>query len=442
VALFLSVFETVSIVNVNIGAEAGIAPCYFALAIACFQILIRKRSREIISRKPYLPPAAFLGAFGIYALLSAAAFPFIFEGVTVNGARSSVHLPLVASFTNLAQSLYLIICLATYFIVTFRADSRLIKKTINWYVHGSIVAGLICIYQWCSANFGLPFPKEFLFTNPTHAIFDAYDLGGVIRVNGTFTEASFAAVHLAPALALAAWPISTHRFRTRDIAKSLAILIPLLLTFSSTAYLCLLLIAAFVIPPLMNLRRGGKQVAVFKAGAALAIGLLVLRTATNEDARLLTQNVIDSVLLEKSSSHSFEERTAGNLAALSAAKDTHLLGVGWGSLRAFSLFFQILGTVGIPGLSLFSIFCVFLLRPSAFTRVHSLAAYKRVSLSTAVALFAFALSVPDFGYPFIWVLFGAANAFHPRSRSLESIAMQHRITAASQTGELLTLTSP
>lgn len=352
-ALFLSVFQAAAAVVIQLGPHypLGIAPAFMVAPLAILSYFLARRPEEWMPRSLRwlcLPLWLFVG----YALVSAVAAPRFFEGLIVASPRGSL-LQLQLSLTNLSAATYLLCCSAFLFAVMGAVagehENRIRESLIRWFLCGVSFAGLVGFYQFFGRHWGLPYPHRFFNSNVAYSQRFADRVADYSRFTGTFTEASIAAWFFGAATVYALWQVLFARCRGFELVV-LAICCPaLLLTTSSTGYLILVGIALIVPLRLLWLRR----LTARTAGALMALiaGLVGAAAWALRDARLV-QHLLDLLLLRKEHTRSFLTRSLNNHYAWHTFVATHGLGSGWGSLRASSLTFTLVGSVGAIGLAL------------------------------------------------------------------------------------------
>lgn len=408
IAVASSVFQAASLIDVQLGAQAnGLAPAYLLLPPAFVQELLRDRGNE--SKLTLLSICLVL--FVSYALLSSAMAPLLFPHAQIFTARTGlVNLSWTPSF--LTQSIYLLLCAGLFFAVRALPPDRA-EKLLDWVLGACALSAFIGLYQFTAIHGTLPFPSDLLYTNKTYTLFDAYDLhrrwGSDVRINATFAEPSFAAVPYAGAVALLSARLLSGNYRLWHGAATVLILIGLLLSASSTGVVCLGLTGLFV---LFRFLSGSPEKAfsgpriLILFGASLA-ALVVLMTPSVRD---IVEQSIQSTVLGKSASGSYQERSEWNRAALDTFKQTYYLGAGWGSSRASSFGATLLANAGLVGAFLFAAFTAGTLW-LAYLREQTGPWVTDVGLmdGISVTLLAHLLAVPDIVFPIFWVYMGLAN---------------------------------
>jgi hypothetical protein len=408
IAVGSSVFQAVALIEVQLGAQGnGLAPAYLLLPAAFVQELLRSSGKE-----PRLSLLSIcLVLFVSYALLSSVLAPMIFPDAQIFTARTGlVDLSWTPSF--LTQSVYLLLCTGLFFAVRALPPERA-EKLLDWVLGACALSALIGLYQFAAIHAGLPFPSDLLYTNKTYTLFDAYDLhrrwGSDVRINATFAEPSFAAVPYSGALALLSARVLSGNYRLWHGAAAVLILIGILLAASSTGMVCLALIGSFV---LFRFFSGSRERAfnaprmLILAGASL-LALIVMMTPSIRSA---VEQSIQSTLIDKSASGSYEERSEWNRAALETFRQTYYLGAGWGSSRASSFGATLLANAGLIGAFLFTAFAAGTLW-LAYVRDRTGRWVSDVGLleGISVTLVAHLLAVPDIVFPILWVYMGLAS---------------------------------
>ena len=233
-------------------------------------------------------------------------------------------------------------------------------------------------------------------------------MGGFTRVNSTFTEAAAAAGCFSTALALVLWRVLFVEYNWKLLVCLSSLLTGLILTRSTTGYVALAFIVVAGLALYLKKTVVHPKVRLFRNCLSFAVLVVAAVAFFNPEVRSGTNELLDKVLFTKTKSSSYEERTAWNQSALTAASQTHWLGAGWGSLRASSLVANILGTVGIPGLVLFAGFCALVLRLANKLPADPSQTQKSVMLPILVSLIDCILAGPELTDPVIWFLFGVA----------------------------------
>ncbi len=412
VAMFMSVFQAASVLNLTFGGLIiGVQPAYLILLLALAARFAQRRDAMPRTWTPVATTTLLLAGFVTYAVVSALIHPFLFQGVLISNPRVGDGVPLRWELGHLNQSFYLLLSFALYLVAAYRTTPAELTKSINWFVGGVMFASLVGLYQFLTIKTGLPFPREILDTSPTYAIFKGYEIDGFPRMNGTFTEAAAAAFYMTVGLALALWRFLSRADSVRNITQVLVIVVGLLITISTTGYICLfflLMVSAARYLGHCDDNVDGRSVRVLIAAPFV---LLVLAFAGVPAMRDSLVKLSHTVLLDKTNSLSYQTRTAWNRRAFNAAADTYWLGAGWGVCRASSFIPTILGNVGIPGSTLFFAFCARLLWPAFTLRRLKIQIHGAVLFGLSAVLLDLVVSAPEISYPIVWLLFAIAAKF-------------------------------
>ena len=408
VVMFMSIFEAASLVNVGAGRMAiGVQPAYCLMILAIIKALwkspgnVRKYGR--LPKRATVLITLFVG----YAMLSMFVGPKLFRGTLVFNPRLSPFeaVPLEWNSAFLNQLFYIVLLFVFYLVAAYRTTPAELIKSINWFIGGAVCAACIAIYQFASFKIGLPFPSEILHTG-TYAIFEAYDLGeGVARVNGSFPEASSAAFTLTVALALVIWQILSGAIEFRNLTYALLIITALMLTSSTTGYVCLLYIFAGAASLYLLRWKGSSEFRKAKLILAVPFAGMVLYVAATPAMRDSVSTVVHAVVLDKTKTSSYKERTEFNQIAIRSCFSTYGFGVGWGVNRASSLFATLLGNVGIPGSLFFCLFYIRILSPGLHFLRLPLQVHGATLFALGAALVDLTVATPDLVHCSLWLLF-------------------------------------
>lgn len=232
-------------------------------------------------------------------------------------------------------------------------------------------------------------PALELFRTASYALLTEVEILDVRRVVGLMPEASsYGTLALGFLASLyffrRAMPAGPMRDRLVPVLMMLLLLLTWLST-SSAAYLGIGVFGAAVLGDwfsraaasrhLPQFRRG--LVAEFWLGAGAALALFVVVVAA---PNVLTpmREMFDMMVLQKTSSGSYEERSMWTRVSLQALGATHGLGVGLGSTRASNFAVALLSNAGLPATAFF---VLFLLQNLVLRKVQRRNAQARALLS-------------------------------------------------------------
>jgi hypothetical protein len=412
VAMFMSVFQAASIVNLSLGGLLiGVQPTYVVLLLVLISRLTQQRLGEIATGLPTTSTTLLLAAFVAYAAVSAVVHPFLFQGVLVSNPKLGIGVPLQWELGHLNQLFYLLLSFAIYLIAAYWTTPAELTKSLNWFAGGVVLASLMGLYQYLASNTGLPYPREVLDTNPTYGIFRAYEIDGFPRMNSTFIEAAAAAFSMTVALAIVLWRFLARTDSLRNISQVLIIGIGLLLTISTTGYVCMVFLVLFSVSRYFTPWHGSANARSLRLFLALPVFAVFVAAIGVPSVRESVVRLGHTVLLDKTTTDSYRARTALNESAFKTAADTHWLGAGWGVCRASSFIPTILGNVGIPGSLLFSVFCWRIMSPLVRWHRPKVQTHGAVLFGLSVVLLDLTVSAPELAHPIIWLLFAVAAKF-------------------------------
>lgn len=439
--LIASAFEAASVVNITFGGTSfGLQPAYASGALLCLMTALRyaadRRLAAATALRFITPLALFVG----YAALSAYALPRLFQdSVAVWPQRldpnAPFSVPLAPSSGNTTQTLYLILAFGIFLSTLLRCqDNRKLTRTLlETYLICSLIVVALGYWQFAARLAGLPFPEDFLHSNPTYAMFRNADLGGLPRLTGPMTEAAGLAYFLSGTLYTTAWLfiVGSGRlwFTTLLLCLTAALLV---LTTSTTGY-----VAAAIGPVFALLFSLGAGRAVFQRLLLVSAGGLVLLLIAFYLVPLLSPHAYDRVLSvvdatsSKSASISYEERTGKDIDSLLLMTRTYGLGAGWGSVRASSFLSTLAGSTGAWGIGLILLFAGRVRRLVKSTTARPSADPTELMVSQGLIasligiLVAAAIAAPNLNYVGFWINLGAVVGF-ALSSARESAASQQR----------------
>jgi hypothetical protein len=330
-------------------------------------------------------------------------------------ARGGITLqPLVPSSGNFTQPTYAVgqfavFCAARAFFARAMFSEAFLRAGVALAAANAFAAmlGLVCFHA------GIPDPLAGL--RDAYAVFATYDVGGMVRIQGTFSETSgFSSF----TLGLFAFTTSLwfQRAGGRYVGLlSLVLLALLLLSTSTTAYVALFLLGSIVLvdTALGTLRRRvPKRVATLVILGLCIAALFVSVVSFELEIGHRVAVFLESSVFGKMESSSGLERTSWNRQAWQCFLSSYGLGVGTGSTRSSSLLFVLLSNAGLPGTLLFVIFIGYCVRGTRSLQPGArAAAYAIVGWLCSAALIS---GVYDLGLAFYVFAAAATTSREPR----------------------------
>ncbi len=420
--LFLAPFQAASILNIDLtGYPIGIQPAYF---VALIYLARKALSAILVGKVIYLRKIYYiyipLILFSAYAVLSAFIIPFVAEGsIIVNPPRAghgaNSFFPLVFSATNIAQTFYILLC--TVLAISISHDVlRSEKITLSLqrtYLATILTVCLLGLYQVLAWSFNFYFPYEFLYSSNSRSLAGIYQvLGGAKRISSTFAEPSLVAHYLVGAFVYV-FELLNQTVKKRGVLIMLLFLIFITvgLTTSSTAYLSFsVVIVYYMISSMKSKKTMSRWIFLIALGVMmlLIIAFAITILDTNNRALTIINDVFKLSLLDKTNSRSFTDRMLANFSSIDILRDSFGFGAGWGSHRASSWLFNLVGNAGLWGSLLFGWFMLNLYKRYSFSqKVPNIKQLSRsLFLVIIFTLLAGTIGVPDFSIISLWIIIG------------------------------------
>ncbi len=337
-----------------------------------------------------------------WALLGSVLLPRLFAGeVDVWPQKPTppfMATPLQADFSNINQDFYALAdCVALLLASLFATATHVSpRRLLGAFWLSAYLAIAVAIWQFLGRMTGLPFPTEFFLSNPGYAQLSDQMLGGLYRINGSFTEPAALASFLSGVVGAAGWCLLSGRG-----ARHLRILLPLALvamivSTSTTGYAVLaLMVLALVAYALL---RGSRRLVSRLAMAGIVLLPIavvgVLAVAVLAPTTVNTAAAVLDGTLNKQESSSYQDRTSLDWDSAALVLPTWGLGVGWGSNRSSSLLPGMLADLGIYGtlgLAWFGLRVARLVRQARVRATGDLAEVIDATIAYAMALITAAL---------------------------------------------------
>lgn len=264
-----------------------------------------------------------------------------------------MSVPLEPNASNVNQDIYIladctVLVLAALHATRTRFD--LLRLLQAYWISGYAAVG-IAMWQLAGALTGLPFPTDFLSSNPGYAQLTSQAIAGVPRINGSFTEPAALAAYLCGVIGASGWTmLNGHATRMVRLLLPTA-LAGLLISTSTTGYAVLAIMAMAL--PCYAIATGSQRllsrlalaaVLFVMVGTAAVLTLVTLVPAVERNAEVVLASTLD-----KQQSSSYQDRTSTDVDSLAVVLPTWGLGVGWGSNRSSSLLPGLLAGLGLYG---------------------------------------------------------------------------------------------
>lgn len=346
-----------------IGGSSPLIYAFFQILLIASITLKRNVWRDISTVFTRSPHAGLMLFFIVYVVIGAIFLPRLFAGQTSAFVPTRtdgrvMEVPLTSVSGNIAQTVYFVLNGLTFFAISiFLID----KRNLRYIRQGFVV--------WMCLHISLGFIDlsgkivglgDVLspIRSATYAMLTSVSEGSFWRIAGGYAEASSFG---AATLVLLTFSFSYWR-RTRDqiaLMLSAALLILLLLSTSSTAYLGVAIVS---LPMLLSILRSSLSGKVSKPDLILLVmalsGLLVTVAVFLYQERLFDPiwQLIDTMIINKASSASAQERAYWNVRSIQSFYDTFGLGIGLGSSRASSWVVAVISQLGLVGAAMYALF--------------------------------------------------------------------------------------
>lgn len=399
----LSVAVPFSHTAMVIVGDNGVSPFWVIAVVAVgrlFYLLMHRTVRSDARRTHRVGSLAVSGAtlafllFAAYGLLITLLGPAMFAGTPVITPRGGLDSQ-IGNFTaltytssNFAQLAYLLVGvgLVVYFVCERPKSGRVVE--------GAIVAG---IFLTLFKHFFLEYwPQSWFDSNPSyyyHWIFEG------ARERGPFAEPSLLGMFVGMSIAYLVSASLTAGWKRRIFYGLLLIssLYIYAVSYTGTALLSIgsVMVIALVYVAVQVLMSSGRR------GRLIFVGVCVAALVVVAVTWQWTSRYTFDLIIQKLGSESLEKRNASNANSWDVMIDSFGLGVGLGSDRPSSLFFLLLSSVGIIGVTLFMRSIV------GYALVGMRSSHSRPIVWAFLAqVVAMLVAKPDISAPSFWLLLG------------------------------------
>ena len=369
-AIFVLPFQAAAIITIGGGDQAtGISPAYFILILATARDLVFAALRgdfrvPIKLLNVYVPALLFF----LWSATTALIWPRLFAGQITVAAYHGNGSELQVSSSNMIHSIYLLICVSSSFMISLavsRSNDRVSNLLMRSYIAASIVAGTFIIYHALHLYFGMPFPLEFFYSNPSAAQNQFGTIGSgmqllLMRPSGTFSEPSYAAMYMVGFFGFVT-AMYIHGKRSGLLLFGVvSTFLMVMLIGSSGGLIILALVASYLMlcgtVSLLQLRH--KKYRRFFKPLGVIVICCVLPLVVFPNLLDILSLGLKFLLLDKLQTGSGAERMATEYMSLQVFVDSYGLGTGLGSNKSWTLPGYILSNTGMIGLLLLGWFAL------------------------------------------------------------------------------------
>jgi len=359
------------------GISLLVASAAFMMLIA--KVLVTPGGMNNFLRDAFsLKRMGLLTLFTVVAVIGAFILPKIFIGnVYVIPLRPSgrflIAEPLQPTNGNITQSAYLVISFMTAVVFCGLVKTKGFAEDFGIaLIVGGAVTAFTGLLDFATSLVGLGDTLS-IFRNASYAFMTEGEISGVRRLVGLMPEASAFGTVAITNFALLLFARNLYSPRVRNtIVLPLALLCGALagLSTSSTAYVALIVVVALYLWDASGRLSVGtdeeKKQALREFGAVAAFGLIgLLLILSFEQTRNTLFSLVDTMVLKKTQSSSFTERSSWNDWAMKAFSGTYGMGVGVGGVRTSNFFVNILSSTGVIGTFFMALFLLKIVRSKA-----------------------------------------------------------------------------
>ena len=371
VALIMSfAFGSTAIVSFSsLGGSSPIIYVIFAAALIASVALRRDVIRDLGTVFSQQPAAWLLVVLALYTVAGSYLLPRLFAGETTafiprRPFNDVVEVPLGPATGNITQSLYFVLGILSFLAVCvlLLQPRRFLAIRQGYFAWATlhVAMGFIDLFGKVGGLGDVLAPIR----TASYAMFSDVGIEGFWRIAGAYSEASaFGAV----TVVLLAFCFTYWRYMhdVYALALSVALLILLVLSTSSTAYVGGAIILTYLLASLTRAairNRLRKQDLLLLVAAIASLAVVIGVVLYNENALDPFWRLFDTMILEKASSASGHERAYWNYRSLQSIYETVGFGVGLGSSRASSWFIAVASQLGVAGALIFGYLILQLIR--------------------------------------------------------------------------------
>ena len=306
----------------------------------------------------------------IYSIGSAILLPRIFAGETtafVILQGRILEQPLIPTTGNFTQVAYFALGALTFYALLIELTRRdafpALHSAFFTYVVVSILLGFIDLAAKVGGLGDLLFPIR----TANYTLLTEVSIANFWRIVGAAPEASTFGLGMMSCLAFALtyWRNTGDRWSLVLAILSFALC---LLSTSTTAYAGLAVMGIVQIGlffrQILRGRLDSRNLAIIAVAPVVVVSLLAIHVV-EEKALQPVVKLVDTVLINKASSASGQERDYWNRRSLATLSETHGLGTGFGSSRASSWIIAVISQLGLAGSALMGLAVLVLLRGPA-----------------------------------------------------------------------------
>lgn len=370
--IFSMVFQSTNVINFR---GIGVGPQVITCSV--FIVVNILKTKKLIIRKPTLLEITMYLLFAI---------------VTISSLFNN------SFFDQLLRIAQLLIYIVTfYFMIGLHnvLDKKFIHNTIKIITIFLLLIGILQILITSNVIPRISLVSELFYND--HSISVYYWQNNYNRIFSTFMEPSYFACFLVGTLF---YFLSVYKDDKKEFVLILFIIIELLLTRSTTAYVATVICGILFVILSDNIKI--KRIII-----PLAIILLLIMF-------IFFKDMLNSVIFEKAESGSARVRNSWNMQSIKSFNESMLIGVGYKNSRGSSIILNILGELGIAGLLSYLIFNLQIFLPLFKNSIYKYKLNSAFRFSILAVFIAQAIACPDLDLCVYWLfvfLFGISSTY-------------------------------
>ena len=348
--------------NVLYVGEIGVGPQMITSLFFCVRALFEKN--KIFDKNKLLKYGCAFGAFFCSMLCS----------ILINKCFSETYLWIIQIFIYIITSIAFL-CVSS----KFKEDD--INKMIDIVTCFVIVVGIVQFLITSNTIPRISIIKILLFNDDSISVY--YNHDNYFRLCSTFMEPSYCACFLLGALA---YYSCRYEASIKQLVIMSLIITAIFFTKSTTAYVgCAVLYFLFLI---IKINPKMQKTLLFTVPVLITISLL------------FGEKLYETIVVEKLNSGSFTTRDGWNKLAKNQFLDNVVVGAGYKMVRGSSLFYSLLGQIGLLGMAAFSFFNSIIVIDGIKNRKSNLIAF---SLTIILILVCQVVACPDIDFCVYWL---------------------------------------
>ncbi|WP_138758763.1 hypothetical protein [Modestobacter altitudinis] len=375
-------------------------PTFYAVALGAgvglsVRLLRRTERFERVPTAP-IPGLTPLALFAGWAVVVTLIAPHVFSGIRVLAPDGTISLLRAGSITtsNIAQVVYLLLGIL---VMVFLARTPDVGPGLVGIATG--LATLLSFWRLLSHLAGVPFPEGVFDNSPAYAFVETAP-GGQQRFRGIFSEPSGLAISSLVTIAY----MSSRAVRVRGARRVgvivVAVIAAVMAALSTSATF---VVASIVMAALAAGTFATRVLARSARVSALSVTVLCTAAIAAMWVLPLLTNVVASVIDDKVSSSSYDQRSGADARSYEILQETLGVGVGLGAHRPSSFFAGLLSSTGVIGTALFIAVVWTLIR-----RASAVDQFRPVIWAVITLLVTKVIASPDLSDPsgVMWLSFG------------------------------------